>query len=84
MKPTEHFVESLVGRNSIHANQLKISVLKVYEPRRKSSESKKGHEHHTAAENEKSMRETGETQTPRRGLADLVNTRTAVQTEPNC
>lgn len=44
-----------------------MSVLKVYELKSKNSAKKKGHGHHAAAEDTNGMRETGETQTPKRG-----------------
>lgn len=46
----QHFVEPLGGRNTILTNHLKMSVLKDYELRRKSSEKKKEPEDCTVAE----------------------------------
>lgn len=58
-------------------------VLKDFELRSKSLENRKGHEPHTAAEDENSMREKGKVQTPSRSQQNWVHVRAGVQTGPH-
>ena len=60
-----------------------MSVLKDFELRSKSLENRKGHDPHTAAEDENSVRGKGKVQTPSGSQPNRVHVRAGVQMGPN-